>query len=310
MSNSSNGRRGTQDTARLWTGIVVALATFGLFVAFLFVVLAPIVDNTPLFVIGLLASMLGCAVLATAILKPLNKAIDSRFGRLRDSNETWAASQGWNYSAEEAPPAPEICEATFQQSNHPHKVIRSTNVVSGSFNGWAFTASHLDGRTIGYSRNDEEGEPRSENIVVVTLPGLLPELRFMDRTAGSYEDYGLTLPSIPLERSAFSTRWDVQTGYPEFAKQLLTPDVVNYLAAAPNFPCTIVMRNGFLIACRDPQGNPESIRQRLELLTGLADRVPAHCWGRANAVVAGAGVYTPVVARVGLTLWSKERTGH
>lgn len=300
--------RWTQDTARLWLGLAIALATFGIFVGIVFGLLAHIVDNLPLFVGGLLLALLGCALLASAVLRRLNPYVDSRFRRHRQLNDAWARDHGWSYSAEEPPPIPEICEATFQQSNHPHKVVRSTEVVRGTFNGWSFVSSHLDGRTLGYSSNNEEGDARSENIVVVTLPGLLPELRLRDRSAGRYEDYGFTLPRVQMEKSDFSARWDVQTRYPDFARQLLTPDLETYLSAAPPFPCTIVLRSGYLIACRDPRGDPDSIQARLELLTGVASRIPAECWGRTGPVEAGAGVYTPRVARVGLTLWSKERT--
>jgi hypothetical protein len=300
--------RWTQDTARLWLGLAIALATFGIFVGIVFGLLAPIVDNLPLFVGGLLLALLGCALLASAVLRRLNPYVDSRFRRRRELNEAWADDHGWIYSAEEPPPAPEICEATFHQSNHPHEVVRSTEVVRGTFNGWTFASSHLDGRTIGYGRNNEQGEPRSENIVVVTLPGLLPELRLRDRSAGRYDDYGLALPKVPMEKSAFSARWDVQTRFPDFARQLLTPDLMSHLTAAPQFPCTIVVRSGYLIACRDPRGDPDSIQDRLELLTRVAERIPAECWGNTNPVDAGAGVYTPRLARVGLNLWSTERT--
>jgi len=189
-----------------------------------------------------------------------------------------------------------------------------TDVITGSFRGREFSAGHISGTTaapyystratglagrfafaLAPNRVYPDPEPGSsvvfsENVVRMKLSGLLPELRLLDRDSTS-DDYGMALPPYPTGIAQLEKRWDIQTPYPEFARQLLTEPMVAFLCSIPPIPCTMVVRNGELITCGDPEGSFESISARLAILDQFANLIPPSTANRASPEVAGRGAH-------------------
>lgn len=297
-------RRMTLDEARgpvVVATVALSLALYAALTAIAFAVI-PVtwVDIVLLFVF-----LIGAAIAGSWIAARLTGLISTRYARLRQDAAIAAPAAGWSFSPTgELPPA-EVSEAVFHADRMAIQVTAAIDVTRGTASGFPFTAAHLDGVLM-----DGPGTGttrRSENIVMLALPGLLPELRLRDRRAGTADDYGLDLPRVPSGNPVLDERWDVQTPHPDFLADLLTPKVQAYLAAIPSLPCTIVFRDGHLISCRDPEGSFASISERVRILAGLAELIPATCWNRATPEVAGRGTYPLLIARSNLTSWGQTR---
>jgi len=222
---------------------------------------------------------------------------DARFLAIRETAKGPAIAAGYEFHDSFPPPLPATSEAVFYASRYPLVPERLTQVFTGTSGGRRFTAGHLQGVEVFRTTGRRARIPRSENIVLVALPSPLPELKLRDRSASTTRDYGYTLPSAPSGDAAVDARWDVQSHHPELVQQFMTPEMRAYLIGVPFVPCTIVIRNGYLIACRDPRGDFESITERLAIVGGLIDRVAAALWERDTTdLEAGAGALEPWAA--------------
>jgi len=220
-----------------------------------------------------------------------SERIVRRFAERRSSIAAPAAEAGWEYSEATLPPSPQTLEAVFHYSRTKLQVASFTEVTTGMFSGHRFTAGHIDGNEVRQAGERGPGLPRSENVVVMSLPGLLPELKLRDRTTSILRDYGWSLAIAPTGDPEFDRRWEVQTNFADFAADLFTPQLRDFLKAVPLVPCTIVIRNGYITASRDPEATFASVSRRLEILTGFVDRIPARVWERETSPqVAGAGL--------------------
>lgn len=258
------------------------------------------IDVVLLFVFFFAAALAG-----SWVMDRLTGVISARYARVRQGAAVAAPAVGWTYSPSGDLPPAEVSEAVFHADRMAIQVTAAIDVTRGTASGFPFLAAHLDGVL-----RDGPGTgttQRSENIVMLTLPGLLPELRLRDRRAGISDDYGLDLPRVSSGNAAIDARWDVQTPHPDFLADLLTPAVQAYLVAIPPVPCTIAFRDGYLISCRDPEGSFASISERVHILAGLAGLIPAECWNRATPEVAGHGTYPLLIARSNLTSWGQTR---
>lgn len=202
-----------------------------------------------------------------------------------------AARLGWRWRDAAEPPAPEIREAVFR-AVRPHKHIWTTglaDVVDGTHDGAPFVA----GRLVGYAYSTtNQGTPGGDrvtaNVVWRTVPAPLPEIRFVDGSHESTADLGLALP--PITTTALGPRWRVEGFSPAFAADLLTPAFAAALEAAPA-GTSVVLRAGVAIATGHPRSDEATVRARLDVLAALVAAVPEGCWGRADALVAGTGVF-------------------
>ena len=212
-----------------------------------------------------------------------------RFRAIRQTAKAPALAAGFEFHEVFPAPSPGMTEAVFYRWRHQLVADRMTEVVTGVSGGHRFTAGHLEGFEIPRTQRPTLS-PFSENIVMIALPSLLPELKLRDRSASSPRDYGVTLPSAPTGDPAVDARWDVQSHHPELARLFFTPEMREYLALLPLVPCTMVIRNGYLISCRDPLGDFDSISARLRILGGVIDRLPSALLGRATTKLeAGSG---------------------
>ena len=213
----------------------------------------------------------------------------AHFRAIRLTAKAPALAAGYEFHDTFPAPSPGMSEAVFYRWRNQLVADRLTEVITGVAGTHRFTAGHLEGFEIPRTQRPTRS-PYSENIVMIALPGLLPELKLRDRSASSPRDYGITLPSAPTGDPAVDARWDVQSHHPELARMFFTPEVREYLARVPLVPCTMVIRNGYLVSCRDPLGSFESISERLAIMTGLIDLIPAELWERpTTALEAGSG---------------------
>lgn len=226
-----------------------------------------------------------------------HKRADARFLAIREAAKASAVAAGYEFHDAFPPPLPATSETVFYSSRYPLIPERLTQVITGTSGGRRFTAGHLEGVEVFRTTGRRARIPRSENIVMMALPSPLPELKLRDRSASTTRDYGYTLPAVPTGDAAVDARWDVQSHHPELVRQFMTPELRAYLVGVPFVPCTMVIRNGYLIACRDPRSDFESIAERLTIMGGLLDRVPAALWEReTTALEAGGGALTPWAA--------------
>jgi len=231
-----------------------------------------------------------------------HKRVKARFLAIRESAEAPALAAGYGFHDTFPPPLPSTSEAVFYRWRYALIPQRLTHAITGTFSDYHFTAGHLEGVEVSRTARQTSRSPYSENIVMVKLPGLLPELKLRDRGASTPRDYGITLQSAPSGDPAVDARWDIQSHYPALAHQMLTPEMRAYLVTVPFVPCTMVIRNGYLISCRDPLGDFESISQRLAILVGFIERIPAEFWQRETTAIEG-GAGRAVEPAIRVTTW-------
>ncbi|MDY0829860.1 hypothetical protein SK224_12075 [Microbacterium sp. BG28] len=212
---------------------------------------------------------------------------------------------GWEWEDAAPPPPLEVQEAVLRMTR-PYGRIWTVGVsesVSGALRSHAFRAGRLVGYAYGTTNSGTPyGRLATAHAVWMSLPGTLPEIRLEDATLPARDDLGLRLPPIPI---GVGGRWTVQGFIPSFATDLLTPEVVAWLDTAPP-RCTVIIRAGLVIAYGADAFDAPSIATRAELLAGLIERVPTGAWNRADALVAGTGVF-PVEAPDGAALRLDER---
>ena len=228
-------------------------------------------------------AFLGCVVFSLTgflvVFAAGPRILTARFRTIRQSAERPALAAGYEFHQEFLPPSPTTTEAVFYDWRRILVPQLMTEVIIGVSRGYPFTAGHLEG----YEFSPTMIQPKvaySENLVMLRLPSPLPELKLRDRSTSSPRDYGLSFESVPTGDPAVDGRWDVQSRYPELAPLYFTPEILAYLARIPMVPCTIVIRDGYLIACRDPRATFESVSERVEILVGLAEVIPQGVWDR------------------------------
>jgi hypothetical protein len=277
--------------------------------AFAIVVTAAVLGADPSWVI---VSVFPLAAIAFFVIPPIGRRLvaNSREPEPADQQtvDAWAEEHGWTFTATGPPPTPEVVEAVFRAApGRPLLAQRSTNIVRGHFGAWDFASYRIEGSEAGSNLTPVPASARVENVVSVPLPGLVPELRLLDRRASFYGDFGLALPNVPTGDRRIDSRWRVQTRFATFVPDLFDATVREFLASVPDVPCTIVFRMGELLSTRDAYGTPSTITTRLELLTGLADRIPTRVYGRATPEEAGRGAYRLVATTNTINGWSAQR---
>ncbi|WAC69389.1 hypothetical protein [Microbacterium sp. SL75] len=199
-------------------------------------------------------------------------------------------SQGWSWN-DAQPPCPfELTEASLR-GEHSFDIwpVGLSEVIDGSVEKRAFRAARL----IGYRYSTTNGglpygDRRETTGVWLELPASLPELRMVD-TLATEKDLGLALPPLEPSRTA-DGRWQVEGFVPAFATDLLQPAFVEVLSSLPPLSA-VVIRAGVILAYGLRDYDVPTIRAVAHTLDALLDRVPASSWGRADALVAGVGVF-------------------
>lgn len=208
----------------------------------------------------------------------------------REELKAAAAEQGWRWSDAQPAPAFELSEAALRGPER-FKIwtVGLGDVVDGMVNTRPFRAARL----IGYDYTTTNGgipygNRRETSAVWIDLPDSLPEIRLVDASS-TEKDEGLPLP--PLNpASTTDGRWRVEGFVPQFASDLLHSTFVTALATLP--PLTaVVIRAGMILAYGLQRYDAQTIRTVATTLAALIEAVPGNAWGRADALVAGTGVF-------------------
>lgn len=220
---------------------------------------------------------------------------------------------GWRWRDAAPPPSIEICEAALRSHRgrglnagtfQPVWPIGMAEVVDGAVDGRPFTAAKLAGYARGNTRSGTVyGDLTDAHLVWTALPGSVPELRLVDTFAAA-PDHGVRLPPM-ASPPWMSARWSVEGFVPQFAAELLTPEFVTALEALPA-DTTVVFRAGVIIAYGWSTSDVVALRTRVAALGALLDAVAPQCWGRADALLAGTGVF-PYALRDGAALRLDQR---
>lgn len=290
---------------------IYAVAIVG--VALIVGIALPVINLLPVngFVIFAVFAVLFVVIgyVASRAIRAISNRFAAEYSVAREAARVPAIAAGWTYADEAPAPSREVAEAVFRSSSWALVAARMTNVIAGVYRGRDFTAGYIDGYEV--ITNGPDAAPagaRGENIIQLALPGLLPELRLRDRSVPKSGDYGMTLPGFATGDPALDARWEVQTYYPDFARELLTEPMRAFLRSVPSVPFTINIRVGELISSRDPEGSFDSISQRLGLLSDFADLIPEISWNRATPVVAGSGAHNLISAGPTNPIWNPTRS--
>ena len=270
---------GLDDTRMRWTALMLTAPL----VAFALVFSASVafVPSNP---VTNIVTVVVCIVAMVATLLAVSyyafQKVPLKFAARRAAIAAPARQAGWTYTDELALPSAQTLEAVFHYARDRLVPETFTEVTTGQFEGHTFAAGHITGRERDEGGETVRGAAKSENIVLVSLPAPLPELKLRDRSTSIIRDYGWSMAVISTGDPAFDRRWEVQTNYAEFARELFSPELRSFLAEAPLVPCTIVIRNGYIIASRDPEATFSSVTTRLQILTGVIERVQPALWTR------------------------------
>lgn len=292
----------TLDLARERGGLaIVGASILALFVV-IFAVTTTLSQFVFVAVVIVLAAFVAIGFAAAKLLGTQRERIARRYRAIRERSADLAATNGWRYSPVGEVPTTllgPVFSASFSSitqfgTRMGLTAESATEVVDGEYRGRPFAALHLDGYVATGNGGIKRGNDRSENLVLVRLPGTLPEFRLVNAAASNRWDYGTPLPeaaTIPIGPGAqpqngttptLQTRWRLQTANPAFAADLLHPEFVALLGSIGPLDCSIACTNGYLVAFRDPEASPESILARLDLLSTVADAIPPVCWQRAG----------------------------
>lgn len=208
----------------------------------------------------------------------------------REELKAAAAEQGWRWSDAQPAPAFELSEAALRGPER-FKIwtVGLGDVVDGMVNTRPFRAARL----IGYDYTTTNGgipygDRRETSAVWIDLPDSLPEIRLVDASS-TEKDEGLPLPPLNPARTT-DGRWRVEGFVPQFASDLLHSTFVTALATLP--PLTaVVIRAGMILAYGLQRYDAQTIRTVATTLAALIEAVPGNAWGRADALVAGTGVF-------------------
>lgn len=208
-----------------------------------------------------------------------------------------AARAGWTWEPAAPPPQLELREAGLRVKDLWNTGRRDAWVIgiADALSGRAGAYEAHAGCLVGYAFGTNQGRQASyrqvsTNAVWLTLPASLPEIRFVDTTAADRET-GVRLPPI-AQPPALSPRWRVEGFVPAFATDVVTPAFAAALDALPSLNA-VVLRAGFALVYGLP-----TLASSFTVATALAailDAVPAACWGRADRLIAGYGVFPHLI---------------
>jgi hypothetical protein len=304
--SSSPPNRKTLDAAREWGGLVVVGSAVAALVAVVLIATATLSQFVFVAVVIVLAAFVAIGLGAAKLLGAQRVKLANRYRRIRERTAELAAVNGWRYSAAgEVPRAvlPLVFSSSFSSltqfgTRMGITAESASEVVDGTYRARQFSALHLDGYVATGNGGIKRGNSRSENIVLLRLPQSLPAFRLLNAAGSDRWDYGTPLPAVtaipsssPTSTATLSSsstsstaavRWRFQSANPAFSADLLEPQVIALLGSIPALDCSIACTDGYLVAYRDPDGSPESVLGRLELLSLIADTIPPVCFQRAG----------------------------
>lgn len=209
---------------------------------------------------GLLYLLMFTGVAAVVVLPPTVAAIHRR---MRDA--AWAARNGWTDATADAATSTEVLESVVDKSQ-PEQRTTVRNAWRGELRG--FDVLLVGSRTRLGGRFDRGRAHLHNTHVFVTLAAASPLLAAFD-TAGVDRP-----PSVPLGFRTgvpeFDARFRVIASDEEFARRVLTREVIRALLRSPDLPRSFTFEGTLLIGWLTDRVPAEKAARTAELLTTVA----------------------------------------
>jgi hypothetical protein len=214
--------------------------------------------------------VVGGAVVVVAVVAYLRWRTDRE---RREKLLVWATKNTWSYVARDDAWAHRLSGTPFDQGSRR----RATSVVSGTWNGRAFTA--FDHRYTTQTR-DTQGRASERHqhfgVVVVHLPGYLPRLELTPEGAGTRVVRALGGQDLSVEHAGFNQRYRVRATDERVAHALLHPRAVETLLSLPDR--TLRFDGTTVVTWSDRQNTPGTIAARLGVISRFVDQIPRFVW--------------------------------
>jgi len=206
----------------------------------------------------------------------IERSVDDRYRELRAANGAWATSIAGSFETTAPLPPAEISAITFAEDKRLIVPVTASEVVRGDWRGHAFVAMHLSGYEKQLPGREMKGRSASTNIVYITLPHALPDVRIVDRSLPS--DYGRPMTAVSTRHLEPGNLWRLQSDDPTRSTALMSDTFRAVLNAAGGESRGIAATGPYLICYGDPVGDAGAIVAQLDLLTALAERIPQAAW--------------------------------
>lgn len=275
MSSTARNRRAKDpDRVKFNRGRLVILAAL-LLLAGATTLTTRLLQNQTASALVIIALLVVAVPAVGRALKLVNRTVDDRYRGMRDENRAWAASIGGSFETTAAPPPSQISSIAFAEDRRVIVPVSASEVVHGDWRGRSFVAMHLSGYEKLRPGVEAKGRDASTNLVYLTLPYALPDLRI---TGGSVaHDYGRPMTEVVMPHDGIGGWWRVQSDDPIRSAALMNAGMQELLNGWLS-PVCIAATGHYLISYGDPTGDAEAIVAQLEFLTAFADRVPRGAW--------------------------------
>jgi hypothetical protein len=148
----------------------------------------------------------------------------------------------------------------------------ATNVILGEHGGYPFAAFQ-------YHWTTSSGDDRTRHhigVIALRLPAALPAIQVAPEGVIAAVAPGLARADIDLESDAFNRRYRVSCEDRKYAVDVLTPRTVEALLSVRPFRWRI--DGADLIALGSASDGPAQVLPRVEVLAGIAARIPSFVW--------------------------------
>jgi hypothetical protein len=206
----------------------------------------------------------------------IERSVDDRYRAIRAANRTWATSIAGSFETTAPLPPAEISAITFTEDKRLIVPVTASEVVRGDWRGHAFVAMHLSGYEKQLPGRDMKGRGASTNIVYVTLPHELPDVRIVDRSLA--RDYGRPMTAVSTRHLEPGSLWRLESDDPARSTALMSDAFRAVLNAAGGESRGIAATGHYLICYGDPVGDADAIVAQLDLLTALTEHIPQAAW--------------------------------
>lgn len=184
----------------------------------------------------------------------------------------YAAQRGWRYE----PGRPGLPQRLgLEPDRGPFSSgVPARNVIEGVVDGWpviAFDHGH-------YTGSGDDRRLARTGVVAVNLGVAVPELSLSSQGAVSRFFASLMGTDHVIGDRAFDDRVHIRTTSPQFAGDVLTPQLRTYLLARLHRDWRFLGDN--LVTVTPGEHNPQEIEEALGSLTDVLGMIPAHVWQR------------------------------
>lgn len=229
------------------------------------------------------AAMLVVIVLLVALVwgsvrlvQRINRSVDDRYREMRTANRTWATSIAASFDTTAPLPPSEISDIAFTEDKRLIVPVSASEVIRGDWRGHAFVALHLSGYEKLRPGGEAKGRDASTNLVYVSLPRALPDLRIVDGSVA--RDYGRPMTAVIMRTLESEGPWRVESDDPSRSTALMSAPIRAIVNESRGRSLSIAATGAYLISYGDPVGDADAIVAQLDLLTALAEHIPPAAW--------------------------------